>query len=85
MNFTIPAPLQQEHEVLHGELHRATRAGGEAGERSGRHDIVAFAGQLAQHARTEEEVMYTAAVLVGRSGRHVRLLLAQRGDRREAA
>ncbi len=157
MKFTIPTPLQQEHEALHDELRRATQAGGEVGEaaktlarlmhphfvkedeialpplglltalsrgeqsaemaevltlterleadlpamleehrtivaalqrlreaaeRAGRKDIVAFAEQLVQHARTEEEVMYPAAVLVGR---HVRLLLAQRGDQRAAA
>ena len=157
MKFTIPTPLQQEHEALHDELRRATQAGGDVGEaaktlarlmhphfvkedqialpplgllaalsrgeqpaqmaevltlterlegdlpamleehrtivaalqrlretaeRAGRKDIVAFAEQLVQHARTEEEVMYPAAVLVGR---HVRLLLAQRGDQRAAA
>lgn len=157
MKFTIPTPLQQEHEALHDELRRATQAGGEVGEaaktlarlmhphfvkedeialpplgllaalsrgeqpaqmaevltlterleadlpamleehqsivaalqrlreaaeRAGRKDIVAFAEQLVQHARTEEEVMYPAAVLVGR---HVRLLLAQRGDQQAAA
>lgn len=157
MKFTIPTPLQQEHEALHDELRRATQAGGEVGEaaktlarlmhphfvkedqialpplglltalsrgeqsaemaevltlterleadlpamleehrtivaalqrlreaaeRAGRKDIVAFAEQLVQHARTEEEVMYPAALLVGR---HVRLLLAQRGDQRAAA
>ena len=147
MNFTIPTPLQQEHEALHDELRRATEAGGEVGDsatalarlmhphfvkedqfalpplgllpalargavsaemagvlaltdrleaelpemlkehasivealqrlqeaaqRAGRADIVAFAQQLTQHARTEEEVMYPAAILVGR---HVRQLL----------
>jgi hypothetical protein len=152
MTFTIPDPLQQEHEALHGELRRATQAGGEVGEaarelarlmhphfvkedeialpplgllgvlargqvgtemaevltltdrlevelpamleehrligaalqrlreaaeRAQRRDIVAFAEQLIQHARTEEEVMYPAAVLVGR---HVRLLMAQRAS-----
>ena len=154
MKFTIPTPLQQEHEALHDELRRATQAGGEVGEaaktlaqlmhphfvkedeialpplglldalshgefnadmsdvlaltdrletelpamldehkiivaalqrlqqaaeRAELSDIVAFAKQLVQHARTEEEVMYPAAVLVGR---HVRLLLGQRADQR---
>ncbi len=149
MKFTIPIPLQEEHEALHDELRRATQAGGEVGEaattlaglmhphfikedqialpplgllgalargeshadmaevlvltdrleaelpemleehksivaalqrlreaaeRAKRSDIVAFADQLVEHARTEEEVMYPAAVLVGR---HVRLLLSQ--------
>ena len=154
MKFTIPTPLQQEHEALHDELRRATQVGGEVGEaaktlaqlmhphfvkedeialpplgllgalshgefnaemsdvlaltdrleaelpemlkehktivaalqrlqeaaeRAERSDIVAFAQQLVQHARTEEEVMYPAAVLVGH---HVRLLLGQRADHR---
>ena len=152
MKFTIPTPLQQEHEALHDELRRATQAGGDVGEaasalaglmqphfvkedqialpplgllgalargespvemaevlmltdrlqaelpamleehktilaalqrvqqaaeRAGRSDIVAFAKQLVEHARTEEEVMYPAAVLVGH---HVRLLLGQHAD-----
>jgi hypothetical protein len=37
----------------------------EAAERAGRTEIVAFADALVAHARTEEEVMYPAAVLVG--------------------
>lgn len=141
MKFTIPQPLQHEHEALHERLRQATQAGGEVGEaartlarlmhphfvkedrialpplgllaalargqfsdemsgvltltdqleaelpqmlaehqsivaalntlreaavRAGRTDIVAFAEALVDHARTEEEVMYPAAVLVGR-------------------
>ena len=140
MKFTIPQPLQHEHEVLHDRLRQATQAGGEVGEaakmlarlmhphfvkedqialpplgllaalargewtaemaevltltdqleaelplmlaehqtivaalnvlreaaaRAGRTEIVAFAEELVEHARTEEEVMYPAAVLVG--------------------
>ena len=140
MKFTIPLPLQREHESLHGRLRQATQAGGEVGEaartlarlmhphfvkedqialpplgllvalargetsaemadvleltdrleaelpqmlaehrdivealstlreaaaRAGRNDIVAFAEALIEHARTEELVMYPAAVLVG--------------------
>ncbi|HEX6019092.1 MAG TPA: hemerythrin domain-containing protein [Burkholderiaceae bacterium] len=140
MKFTIPTPLQHEHEALHERLRQATQAGGEVGdaaktlarlmhphfvkedeialpplgllaalargewsaemaevltltdqleaelpqmlaehrdivealnklrdaaERAGRSDIVAFADGLTEHARTEEEVMYPAAVLVG--------------------
>jgi iron-sulfur cluster repair protein YtfE (RIC family) len=140
MKFTIPLPLQREHEALHVRLRQATQAGGEVGEaattlarlmhphfvkedqialpplgllvalargdltaemadvlkltdqleaelpqmleehrgivtaldalrecaeRAGRADIVAFAHELAEHARIEEEVMYPAAVLVG--------------------
>lgn len=146
MEFTIPEPLQQEHEELHEELRRATQAGGATGEaaqnlarlmhphflkedqialpplgllmhlargeaaagdrevlemterleaelpqmlreheaivgalerlehaasQEGRPDLVDFARRLRQHARTEEQVMYPAAVLVGR---YVRLL-----------
>ena len=37
----------------------------EAAARAGRTEIVAFAEELVEHARTEEEVMYPAAVLVG--------------------
>jgi hypothetical protein len=51
-----------EHEaivVALGELR-------EAAERAGRSDIAEFARRLAQHARIEEEVMYPAAILVGK-------------------
>jgi hemerythrin-like domain-containing protein len=140
MKFTIPLPLQREHEALHDRLRQATQAGGEVGEAAkalarlmhphfvkedqlalpplglltalargevtdemaevlkltdqleaelpqmlaehgaigealnklreaaagaGRAEIVAFADGLREHARTEEEVMYPAAVLVG--------------------
>lgn len=139
MTFTIPQPLQHEHEALHERLRQATQAGGEVGEaartlarlmhphfvkedrialpplgllaalargewnaemaevltlteqletelpqmlaehqaivealstlreaaaRAARSEIVAFAEALVEHARTEEEVMYPAAVLV---------------------
>jgi alkanesulfonate monooxygenase SsuD/methylene tetrahydromethanopterin reductase-like flavin-dependent oxidoreductase (luciferase family) len=37
----------------------------EAAARAGRDDVVAFAEALVEHARTEEEVMYPAALLVG--------------------
>lgn len=140
MKFTIPQPLQDEHEALHERLRQATEAGGEVGEaaktvahlmhphfvkedeialpplgllvelsrggwnpemaavleltdrleaelpqmlaehrsivdalnklreaakRAGRDDVVAFAEALVEHAQTEEEVMYPAALLVG--------------------
>ena len=140
MKFTIPQPLQDEHEALHERLRQATEAGGEIGEaaktlarlmhphfvkedeialpplgllvalargemnaemaavleltdrleaelpqmlaehrsivdalsklreaaeRAGRDDIVGFAEALVEHAQTEEEVMYPAAILVG--------------------
>ena len=32
MKFTIPQPLQHEHEVLHDRLRQATQAGGEVGK-----------------------------------------------------
>jgi hemerythrin-like domain-containing protein len=144
MKFTIPLPLQHEHEALHERLRQATGAGGEVGdaaktlarlmhqhfvkedeialpplgllaalargewsaemaevltltdrleaewpqmlaehraivealnklrdaaEHAGRSDIIAFADSLTEHARTEEEVMYPAAVLVGQAVR----------------
>jgi hypothetical protein len=59
MKFEIPLPLQQQHEVPHEQLRQATRAGGEVGE------TAKTPAALMQHARTEEEVMYPAAVLVG--------------------
>lgn len=140
MKFTIPLPLQHEHEALHEQLRLATKISGEVGEaakrldqlmhphfvkedrfalpplgllaalargewsaemaevltltdqleaelpqmlaehqgivaalntlreaaaRTGHRDIVAFAEALTEHAQTEEEVMYPAALLVG--------------------
>lgn len=50
-----------EHQAIVTAL-AALRA---AAERAGRGDIVAFAEALVEHARTEEEVMYPAALLVG--------------------
>lgn len=157
MKFTIPTPLQQEHDALHDALRRATQAGGDVGdaarhlaevmhphfvkedeialpplgllgalsrgefnaemtdvlaltdrleaelpamlaehkvivaalqrlqaaaERAGRSDIVGFTKELVLHARTEEDVMYPAAVLVGR---HVRLLSARGAGQRVSA
>ena len=154
MKFTIPQPLQHEHEALHERLRQATQAGGEVGElartlarlmhphfvkedqialpplgllaplargewnaemaevltlteqleaelpqmlaehqsivaalnklreaaaRAGRGEIVAFAEALVEHARTEEEVMYPAAVLVGQ------VVLQRLGQRASAA
>lgn len=141
MKYTIPQPLQQEHEELHAELRDATQAGGAVGEaaralaklmhphfvkedefalpplgllqrltkgevttemadvlkltdrlatelpamlaehktivaalerlvaeaqQAGRSDIVGFAHKLMLHAQAEEQVMYPAALLVGR-------------------
>jgi len=153
MKFTVPLPLQHEHEGLHERLRQAAQAGGDVGEaaktlarlmhphflkedeialpplgllaalargewsaemaevltltdrleaglpqmltehrrivetldalrdaaaRAGRSDIVAFAESLAEHARTEEEVMYPAAVLIGQV---VRQRLGQRAPK----
>jgi len=50
-----------EHRTIVDAL-QALRA---AAERAGRGEIVEFAQALIQHARTEEEVMYPAALLVG--------------------
>lgn len=141
MNYSIPQPLQQEHEALHAELRNATQADGAVGDaaralaklmhphfvkedefalpplallqplaqgavtaemadvlkltdrlaaelpsmlaehrtivaalerlvneatRAERTDIVEFAHKLMLHAQTEEQVMYPAALLVGR-------------------
>lgn len=72
----LPAMLE-EHKTIVAALQRVR----EAAERAGRSDVVAFAQQLVQHARTEEEVMYPAAVLVGH---HVKLMLGQRADHRRS-
>jgi hypothetical protein len=52
------------------EEHRAIRAAvvafRSAAERAGRQDYVAFSDALAAHARQEEEILYPAAILVGR-------------------
>jgi hypothetical protein len=63
-----------EHEAIVAALNTLR----EAAAHAGRTDIVAFAEALVEHARTEEEVMYPAAVLVGRAVR-------QRLDQRAAA
>jgi hypothetical protein len=63
----LPAMLG-EHKAIVGALQRLEASAAKAG----RDDIVGFARRLVQHALTEEEVMYPAAILVGR---HVRLLL----------
>lgn len=67
----LPAMLQEHKEIL-AALQRLRNAA----EQAGRSDIVDFALRLVEHARTEEDVMYPAAVLVGR---YVRLRLGQRG------
>ena len=57
----LPAMLEEHKEIV-SALQRLSKFAEEAG----RADIVAFAQRLLQHARTEEEVMYPAALLVGR-------------------
>lgn len=59
-----------EHQAIVAALNELR----EAAARTGRSEIVAFAEALVEHARTEEEVMYPAAVLVGQV---VRQRLAQ--------
>lgn len=57
----LPAMLA-EHQAIVEALQRLR----DAAQRAGRSEIVDFAQQLMQHARTEEEVMYPAAILVGK-------------------
>jgi hypothetical protein len=51
-----------EHKTIVGALERLV----EAARRAGRSDIVDFAHRLMLHAKSEEQVMYPAALLVGR-------------------
>jgi len=60
-----------EHQTIVAAVNRLR----ETAQVAGRDDIVAFAEALGEHARTEEEVMYPAAVLVGQV---VRQRLGQR-------
>ena len=57
----LPAMLA-EHQTIVEALARLA----DAARRAGREDIVAFTQALTQHAQTEEQVMYPAALLVGR-------------------
>jgi nucleotide-binding universal stress UspA family protein len=57
----LPAMLA-EHKAIFEALQRLRGAA----QSAGRADIVDFAQQLMHHARTEEEVMYPAAILVGK-------------------
>ena len=50
-----------EHQAIVAALNKLR----EAAARAGRGEIVDFVEALVEHARTEEEVMYPAAVLVG--------------------
>lgn len=55
------AQMLGEHVAIVAALERLR----DAAQRAGHAEIVAFAQALQLHARTEEEVMYPAAVLVG--------------------
>jgi hypothetical protein len=57
----LPAMLA-EHKTIVTALGRLE----DAARRAGRSDIVEFAHKLTLHAQTEEQVMYPAALLVGR-------------------
>ena len=64
----IPASIREEHAAIHQELEQATAAPGRVGAaaRAARNPrATRLAEQLALHAKTEEEVYYPAAVLVG--------------------
>ncbi len=60
----LPAMLA-EHKTIVAALERLI----DAAQRDDRGDIVEFAHKLMLHAQTEEQVMYPAALLVGRSVR----------------
>ena len=60
LEVELPAMLA-EHRIIVEALQRLR----DAAQRAGRGEIVEFSQQLMQHARTEEEVMYPAAILVG--------------------
>ena len=61
LEVELPAMLA-DHQTIVEALQRLR----DAAQRAGRSEIVDFAHQLIQHARTEEEVMYPAAILVGK-------------------
>ena len=50
----------------HEGIRKAAGAFGAAAEQAGRAEYVRFAENLAAHARQEEEILYPAAILVGR-------------------
>jgi hypothetical protein len=59
MTFTIPSPLKLEHEELHAELVKATRAGGRVGDAA-----KAVAKVLHEHFVKEEEFALPALGLL---------------------
>lgn len=54
--------MLREHEVIRGAVSRFR----EAAAKADRDEYVRFSDELAAHARQEEEILYPAAVLVGR-------------------
>ena len=65
----MPAMLS-EHEKIHAALVRLA----EIAKAENKADVAGFAERLSHHAKNEEEILYPAALLVGR---YVRLKLAQ--------
>jgi hypothetical protein len=57
----LPQMLQE-----HGRVRAALERFEAAAQRAGRTEYLAFAHALAAHARQEEEILYPAAILVGR-------------------
>ena len=55
-------PMLAEYHAIVDALQRLR----DAAQRAGRSEIVDFTQQMMQHARTDEEVMYPAAILVGK-------------------
>jgi len=67
--LTMTDALEQELPQMlreHEAIRQAAGEFGAAAERAGRADYVRFAESLAAHARQEEEILYPAAILVGR-------------------
>ena len=69
-SFEIPASMRAEHEEIHAALERATQATGRVGEAARAlakvlHPHFVREDQIALHAKSEEEMFYPAAVLVG--------------------
>lgn len=64
MNFKIPKPLKMEHEELHAELVKATKAGGKTGDAA-----KAVAKVLHNHFVKEEEFALPPIALLSRLAR----------------
>lgn len=61
-------PMVREHRVIVAALNRFE----EIAQEAGRTDLVQFVTKLKRHAASEEEVLYPAAVLVGKYLNHVK-------------